>query len=71
MPRDPGIEDLAQTTIRRGREHGVPGYIYFVEYCSGVQLKNWEDFIKFIPKDYVLKLAAVYKYHDRFYQFAS
>ena len=60
------VIDLAAANIARGRDHGVPGYIYFVEYCTGIELKKWEDFHKFIPEDYVRKMAIYYKYLESF-----
>ena len=62
----PVVADLAAANIARGRDHGVPGYIYFVEYCTGIELKKWEDFYKFIPEDYVRKMAIYYKYLESF-----
>lgn len=60
-PKRPGINDLPALTINRGRDHGVPAYIYYVKYCTGVQIKTWIDLNQFIPEDYVKSLAVIYK----------
>jgi len=64
------VNDLAATNIKRSRDHGVPGYIYFVEFCTGIELNKWEDFHQFIPEDFVRKMAFYYKYQiDQDFQF--
>lgn len=35
--------DLASLNINRGRDHGLPGYAKYVEYCSGLKLTSFED----------------------------
>ena len=60
-PKEPSIKDLPAFTINRGRDHGVPAYVYYVQYCSGVVIKSWTDLNQFIPEDYVKRLATVYK----------
>jgi hypothetical protein len=66
-PRSPSVIDLANANIARGRDHGVPGYVYYVEYCTGIELKKWEDFHKLIPGEYVKKMAIYYKYLEHYF----
>lgn len=58
---NPMIIDLVSININRGRDHGVPAYIYFVEYCSGVHIECWEDLYQFIEEDFVEELKTIYK----------
>ena len=55
------IRDLPAVNIMRGRERGIPGYIYYLEYCSGVKINHWSDLNQYIPGDYVRKMSLVYK----------
>lgn len=59
-PRNPVIVDLPAININRGREHGVPAYVYFVEYCTGNKVTSWADLTKFIPEARVKELQSVY-----------
>ena len=57
----PKINDLPALTINRGRDHGVPAYVHYVQYCTGIQIKSWTDLNQFIPEDYVKRMATIYK----------
>lgn len=59
-PRNPQVIDLPAINTNRGREHGVPAYVYFLEYCTGAQIKSWEDLIRFIPGERIKELQSVY-----------
>lgn len=59
-PRNPQIIDLPAININRGREHGVPAYVYYLEYCTGYQIKAWEDLARFIPEHRIKELQSVY-----------
>ena len=58
----PRISDLAAINIVRGRDHGVPAYCYYLEYCSKIKIQNWTDMNKFISTYLVNKLKKIYKY---------
>jgi peroxidase len=57
----PSVVDLAAININRGREHGVAGYIYYLEYCTGVPIKSWADLKQFIPVERLQRLQTVYR----------
>ncbi|KAI2800768.1 hypothetical protein BLOT_012340 [Blomia tropicalis] len=64
-PRNPQIVDLPAININRGREHGVPAYIYFLEYCTGAKINSWHDLSRFIPMERIKELQTVYSdYRD-------
>jgi len=58
----PSVIDLPAININRGREHGVPGYIYYLEYCTGTEIKSWKDLTQFIPESRVAQLKSVYRF---------
>lgn len=60
-PRNPQIIDLPAININRGREHGVPAYVYFLEYCTGTKVASWADLIRFIPEARIKELQTVYR----------
>jgi hypothetical protein len=55
-------KDLPALNIQRGRDHGVPGYVYYLEYCYNVQIKEWSDLYRFIPCEVVDKLRTLYRH---------
>ncbi|XP_054158735.1 peroxidase-like [Oppia nitens] len=61
-PRQPSVVDLPAININRGRDHGVPAYVYYLEYCTGVRVHKWSDLNKFIPAENVQKLRSLYKH---------
>lgn len=60
-PRNPAIIDLPAINVNRGREHGVPAYVYFLEYCTGAKVTAWGDLVRFIPEERVKELQSVYR----------
>ena len=60
-PRMPALADLSAININRGRDHGVPAYVYYLQYCSGIQIHSWSDLNAFIPIENVQKLKSIYK----------
>jgi peroxidase len=54
--------DLPALNIQRGRDHGIPGYVHYLEYCYDVQVKEWSDLYRFIPCEVVDKLRTHYKH---------
>ena len=57
----PKISDLAAFNIMRGRDYGLPSYVYYLEFLKGVQIKSWNELKKFIPVKRVNKLKDIYK----------
>ena len=53
--------DLATTNIMRGRDHGLPSYIYYLDYCFGHKVNSWSDLLRYIPKEQVYTLREIYK----------
>lgn len=41
--------DLAAINIQRGRDHGLPGYTAYLDFCFGYKVKSWGDLNHFIP----------------------
>ena len=60
-PRNPTIIDLPAINVNRGREHGVPAYVFFLEYCTGYQIKSWQDLTRFIPESRINQLQSIYR----------
>ena len=57
----PEINDLAAVDIQRGRDFGLPGYVYFLQYLTGAQIKSWTDLEEHIPRNYLTKLEHYYR----------
>lgn len=53
--------DLAATNIQRAREHGIPGYVYYLEYCFNYKVRSWRDLSLFIPYYTLNQLRKVYR----------
>ena len=61
-PRRPAVTDLLSININRGRDHGVPAYVYHLHYCTGVEIKSWKDLERFMPASKIKNLRKVYRY---------
>lgn len=53
--------DLVAINICRGREHGIPSYNAFREYCKLDQAYYFDDFADTINYDGIQKLKKLYK----------
>lgn len=53
--------DLAATNIWRGRDHGIPGYVHYVEYCFNFKVRGWKDLATFIPPTTLTTLRKLYR----------
>ena len=53
--------DLAATNINRGRDHGIPPYVKFREYCGLKAATKFEDLSNEMSEDSISKLASVYE----------
>lgn len=60
-PRTPAIVDLLSININRGRDHGVPSYVYYVQLCHGHEIHSWKDFERLMPATKVKSLRKVYR----------
>lgn len=56
--------DLAATNIWRGRDHGIPGYVHYVEYCFNFKVRNWKDLATFIPPSTLSAMRKLYRMVD-------
>lgn len=61
-PRRPSIVDLFSINVNRGRDHGLPGYVHILQYCTGYEIKSWKSLEKFIPPVKVKSLRKVYRF---------
>ena len=52
--------DLLVLNIYRGRDHGIPGYIYYLDYCFSYKVKEWSDLNKYVPERQVWRLQQIY-----------
>lgn len=53
--------DLVSININRGRDHGIPGYPKFREFCGLPPVNSWEDMKNFIPSEVVTQYRQFYK----------
>lgn len=53
--------DLVAINIQRGRDHGLPGYIRYVEICSGKKIADWADLVGVLGAGSVSRLQAIYR----------
>ncbi|CAH1786066.1 unnamed protein product [Owenia fusiformis] len=56
--------DLPALNIQRGREHGLPGYNKWREYCNLPKIKNWKKKPAEIPEAIWGKLPSIYTHVD-------
>ncbi|KPM04775.1 Heme peroxidase-like protein, partial [Sarcoptes scabiei] len=54
--------DLPAFNIQRGREHGVPGYVFYLDFCFGYKVNDWNDLAMFISRKNINKLRRFYKH---------
>jgi len=56
--------DLAAINIARGRDHGLPAYVKFREFCGLPQIRTWTEMRQFISADTVEIFRQLYKFVD-------
>lgn len=54
--------DLAALDTHRQRDHGIAGYIYYIEFCHNVKVNRWNDLLQFMATENIEKLKKYYKY---------
>ncbi|KAF8791141.1 peroxidase-like isoform X1 [Argiope bruennichi] len=54
--------DLAAMNVQRAREHGVPGYIKYREYCGMPRVRNFWDLIGILPNKTVHRYSQIYRH---------
>ncbi|XP_067122505.1 peroxidase-like [Centruroides vittatus] len=56
--------DLASINIQRSRDHGVPGYNNFREYCGFPRARTFEDLEAYLSNRTALKFSEIYSHPD-------
>ena len=59
--KEPVGSDLPAFNIQRGRDHGIPPYHVYLEFCFGFKAYSWDDLGKFIPYEQLYVFKKVYK----------
>lgn len=54
--------DLVSVNIQRGRDHGLPAYVKFREFCRLTPVQSWDDMRKFVHSDAVDVFMSLYKF---------
>merc|ERR1719427_2156193 len=56
-----GGMDLIALNIQRGRDHGIPGYVKYLENCTNTRIQDWDDLVNFMESDNIDKLQKIYQ----------
>lgn len=56
--------DLASINIQRSRDHGVPGYNDFREYCGFPRARTFRDLEEYLSNRTALKFSEIYSHPD-------
>ncbi|XP_037943284.1 peroxidase-like protein 3 [Teleopsis dalmanni] len=56
----PSHADILAFDIQRGRDHGLQGYVKYLEICENTKITSWKDLEKYINKEEIEKLKSVY-----------
>ncbi|GIX95965.1 peroxidasin [Caerostris extrusa] len=54
--------DLAALNLQRARDHGIPGYNEYRQFCNLTKAKSFDDLVKEIPSHIVERLKKIYKF---------
>ena len=53
--------DLAAVNVQRAREHGLPGYNAYREYCGLPKIRDFYDLAGIVPNNTIPKYIKLYK----------
>lgn len=53
--------DMAAQIIQQGRDHGLPGYTKWREFCRLPLVRNFKDLERNIPSNVVAIFQKIYK----------
>ena len=53
--------DLAAFNLNRGRDHGLQPYVKYLEYCTGIVAKSFDDLSPVIKPEELAQLMSAYK----------
>ena len=56
--------DLVSINIQRGRDHGLPSYKKFREFCGLSPVRTWDDLNALLPVDVVNTYKSFYRFVD-------
>ena len=56
--------DIAAINIQRGRDHGIPGYNKYRQFCGLQRASSFAEFLPEIPQTHIDKLQLVYSHPD-------
>ncbi|KAK2721110.1 hypothetical protein QYM36_003402 [Artemia franciscana] len=56
--------DLAAINMQRGRDHGVPGFNFYREFCGLPKAQTWYDFVGVFSNETLYKYMSIYKHPD-------
>ncbi|XP_015916569.2 peroxidase-like [Parasteatoda tepidariorum] len=54
--------DLAAINVERAREHGIPGYTKYREYCGMPKIRSFWDLIGILPNKTVHRYSQIYRH---------
>ncbi|XP_055903865.1 peroxidase [Eupeodes corollae] len=60
--RVPSRPNVLAFDIQRGRDHGLQGYVKYLEQCEGRSIATWDDLNNYIAQSEITKLKSVYKH---------
>ncbi|XP_018495360.1 peroxidase [Galendromus occidentalis] len=63
-PEEPFGRDLISINLQRAREHGVPGYNAFREWCGLGRVDTFEELEPFLNNGTALRYSKIYKHPD-------
>ncbi|GIY69340.1 peroxidasin homolog [Caerostris darwini] len=52
--------DLTAISVLRGRDHGIPSYLKWREFCKLPVAKSWKELKQYMKKDYVKTFSDIY-----------